>query len=45
MEKEGVGAYLGNIQKTRDGEPLTSKRSAADDFGAGDVDPITGMPR
>ncbi len=43
--KKGVGAYLGNIQKTRDGEPLTSKRSAADDFGTGDVDPITGMPR
>lgn len=28
----GVGAYLNSIQKTKDGEPLGGRRSAADEF-------------
>lgn len=32
--RKGIGAGLGNIQKTRDGEPLAGRTSAADDFGA-----------
>jgi hypothetical protein len=31
--KKGVGCGLGNVQKLADGEPLTSRTSAADDFG------------
>ncbi len=31
---KGVGFGLGNIMKTRDGEPFGSHSSAADDFGA-----------
>lgn len=52
--KKGVGCSLGNVCKTRDGEPLSGgKASAESDFGsiaqtaapvAGAIDPITGMP-
>jgi len=35
---KGVACGLGNIQKVRDGEPLGSRRSAADDFGIDDDD-------
>lgn len=31
--KKGVGCGLSNVQKTKDGEPLGSYTSAADDFG------------
>lgn len=45
----GVGCGLGNVMKTRDGEPLSGGASAAADFaGVGDpvptVDPVTGKP-
>ncbi len=49
--KAGVGCGLGNVMKTRDGEPLGGRATAADDFaGVGQsvapmsVDPITGLP-
>lgn len=46
--KKGIGCYLGNICKTRDGEPLGFTRTTADeDFGDLEqvtVDPITGEP-
>lgn len=49
---KGVGCGLGNVMKTRDGEPLAGGASAAVDFaGIGDVpevtpaiNPITGQP-
>lgn len=31
--KKGIGCGLGNVQKTRDGEPLGGRTSAASDFG------------
>lgn len=31
--KKGIGCGLGNVQKLRDGEPLTSRANASDDFG------------
>lgn len=33
--KKGIGCGLGNVQKTRDGEPLSGRSSAEDDFGDG----------
>lgn len=52
--KKGVGCGLGNVMKTRDGEPLAGGASAASDFaGVGQsvglpgqpaIDPITGRP-
>jgi hypothetical protein len=45
--KKGIGCGLGNVQKTRDGEPLAGNRtSAADDFGGGAMPaaPTTGFP-
>lgn len=44
---KGVGCGLGNVMKTRDGEPLSGGATAAADFaecGATLVDPITGQP-
>ncbi len=47
---KGVGCGLGNVMKTRDGEPLAGGASAAFDFeGIGQsiapqINPITGMP-
>ena len=45
---KGVGCGLGNVLKTRDGEPLSGGASAASDFAmigaAPSVDPITGLP-
>jgi hypothetical protein len=32
--KKGVGAGLSNVQKTADGDPLSGRASAEDDFGA-----------
>lgn len=32
-KSKGVGVGMGNIQKTKDGDPLGSQRSADDDFG------------
>jgi len=45
---KGIGAGLGNVMKTRDGEPLSGGASAASDFAgvgeaAGEIDPITGQ--
>ena len=34
----GVGAYIVNIQKVREGDPLSGGRSAEDDFGSFDDD-------
>ena len=51
--KKGIGCGLGPVQKTRDGEPLGGRISAADAFGssapqyqppARQLDPITGLP-
>lgn len=47
--KRGVGAGLGPVQKTRDGEPLGGRITAEAAFGAPvptapRVDPITGLP-
>ena len=48
---KGIACGLGNVMKTRDGEPLSGGATAAEDFeGVGDtvgyteVDPITGLP-
>lgn len=53
---KGVGCGLGNVMKTRDGEPLGSGASAASDFAGigqsapsasqmtGAINPITGQP-
>ena len=51
---KGVGCGLGNVMKTRDGEPLSGMSSAASDFaGVGQdieapmgqrINPITGLP-
>lgn len=45
----GVGCGLGNVMKTRDGEPLSGRANAENDFAgleqtAASVNPITGMP-
>ena len=37
--KKGIGCGLGNVQKTRDGEPLGGRTSAASDFGSFDTAP------
>lgn len=47
--KKGIGCYLGNICKTRDGEPLGFARTTAEDDFADlehevEYDPITGEP-
>ena len=54
--KSGIGCGLGNILKTRDGEPLAGGASAESDFagvgadpgtatqGAVRIDPVTGLP-
>lgn len=53
--KCGIGCGLGNILKTRDGDPLTSSASAESDFaglagdaatqeGAAGINPLTGLP-
>lgn len=47
--KKGIGCGLGNVMKTREGEPLAGITSAAADFaGVGmspdKVDPLTGQP-
>jgi len=44
--KKGVGCGLNNVQKLSDGEPLSGRASAAEDFGAptGAINPITGQP-
>jgi hypothetical protein len=44
--KRGVGCGLGNVLKTRDGEPLSGGASAEADFGEpqATVNPLTGMP-
>ena len=47
--KKGIGCGLGNVMKTREGEPLAGNVSAAADFaGIGEtptaVNPLTGMP-
>lgn len=42
--KKGITAMLGNVLKTRDGEPLTSRSSAASDFAGLAIDPVTGAP-
>lgn len=47
--KKGIGCGLGNVMKTRDGDPLAGVTSAAADFaGIGEspaqVNPITGQP-
>lgn len=53
--KCGIGCGLGNILKTRDGEPLAGGASAESDFagigavptatqGAGGINPVTGLP-
>ena len=47
---KGVGCGLGNVMKTRDGEPLSGGASAASDFAdfatqpAQQINPFTGMP-
>ena len=39
----GIACYLGNIMKTKDGEPLGGGASSEEDFaGIDEVDPITG---
>lgn len=54
--KSGIGCGLGNILKTRDGEPLAGGSTAESDFAgiganpaaathsAGRIDPVTGLP-
>ncbi|MCD8372042.1 MAG: DUF2815 family protein [Clostridia bacterium] len=47
--KKGVACGLGNVMKTRDGEPLAGGASAASDFaGIGqsvtNINPVTGLP-
>ena len=47
--KKGIGCGLGNVMKTREGEPLAGIVSAAADFaGIGEtpstVNPLTGAP-
>lgn len=51
--KKGVGCGLGNVMKTRDGEPLAGGASASSDFadvgssvgaGAPYISPLTGLP-
>jgi Protein of unknown function (DUF2815). len=43
--KKGIGCGLNNVQKLGDGTPLAGSRtSAADDFGAAEINPITGQP-
>ena len=56
LNKYGIGCGLGNILKTRDGEPLAGGASAEDDFtgigatpggatpAGGRIDPVTGLP-
>ncbi len=47
---KGVGCGLGNVMKTRDGEPLSGGASAASDFAdfatqqEARINPITGLP-
>ena len=41
-ENKGIACGLGNIQKIRDGEPLSSRSSAADDFTIEEDDYIFG---
>lgn len=49
----GVGCGLGNVLKTRDGEPLSGRASAESDFkdletvqpaATGGINPVTGLP-
>ena len=41
--KKGIGCALGNVQKLADGEPLAASGiKAENEFGAVDIDPITG---
>ena len=47
--KRGIGCGLGNVMKTREGEPLSGNVSAASDFaGVGQtntgINPLTGQP-
>lgn len=43
--KKGIGVGLNNVQKLMDGEPLSGRANAAEDFGVPvEVDPITGEP-
>ena len=47
--KRGIGCGLGNVMKTREGEPLSGNVSAASDFaGVGqtntEINPLTGQP-
>ena len=52
--KCGIGCGLGNILKTRDGEPLAGGATAESDFAgiganpatqaAGAINPVTGLP-
>ena len=41
--KKGVGCGLGNVMKTRDGEPLAGGASAASDFA--EVGSVVGAPQ
>lgn len=46
--KKGIGCGLNNVQKLADGEPLGSRSTPEEDFGAPAtpaIDPITGEPR
>lgn len=40
--KRGIGCGLGNVLKTRDGEPLSGKASAEEDFAGVSVPPSSG---
>lgn len=46
----GIGCYLGNVLKDRDGEPLDGSTTVENDFGgievadSTEIDPITGEP-
>lgn len=47
--KRGIGCGLGNVMKTREGEPLSGNVSAASDFaGVGQssagINPLNGQP-
>ncbi|CAL9907315.1 DUF2815 family protein [Fusobacterium necrophorum] len=43
--KKGIGVGLNNVQKLADGEPLAASGiRAEDEFGAVQIDPITGEP-
>ena len=46
--KKGIGCGLETVQKLQDGEPLSNRASASDDFGsiqpAHQINPITGLP-